>query len=47
MKTNKETIEKFRQAYFEEFGEEITPKQPYDNFSRLVWSLKDYSKIQK
>ena len=32
MKPSDETIEKFRRIYFEEFGEEISKKEAYDNF---------------
>ncbi len=36
MKTDDEFIEKFRNMYLEEFGEEISREEAYDNFSSLV-----------
>jgi len=36
MKISPEIIEKFRRAYFEEFGEVIFPKETYGIFSNLV-----------
>jgi hypothetical protein len=36
MKADEEFIEKFRKAYLEEFGEEISREEAYDNFFSLV-----------
>ena len=36
MKPSQETIEKFRKAYDEEFGEEISAEEAYERFLRLV-----------
>ncbi len=36
MKPSDEIIEKFRRIYFEEFGEEISGKEAYEKFLRLV-----------
>jgi len=36
MQPSDETIEKFRQAYIQEFGEEISRQQAYEKFLRLA-----------
>lgn len=36
MQPSDELIEKFRKAYIEEFGEEITRQQAYEKFLRLA-----------
>ena len=36
MKPDNEIIEKFREIYFEEFGEEISKEEAYDKFLRIV-----------
>ncbi len=36
MKPGDETIEEFRKAYLEEFGEQISKEEAYDKFLRLV-----------
>jgi len=36
MKPNDELIEKFRQIYMEENGEDISAQEAYDNFTSLV-----------
>jgi hypothetical protein len=36
MKPDYSTIEKFREIYLDEFGEEITQKEAYERFLRLV-----------
>ena len=36
MKPSQETIEQFRKAYQEEFGEEITAEEAYEKFLRVV-----------
>ena len=40
MKPSKETIQKFRQAYREEFGKEMTADEAYDELNNLVEFLK-------
>ena len=40
MKPNKETIEEFRKAYFEEFGEEISKETAYEKFLNLSTLLR-------
>lgn len=40
MKPNEETIEKFREAYFEEFGERISRKTAYEKFLNLTTLLR-------
>ncbi len=36
MKPSDQLIEKFRQIYMEEYGEEMTTQEAYDNFTSLV-----------
>jgi len=36
MRLSRETIEEFRKIYKQEFGEDITDKEAYDKFLRLV-----------
>ncbi len=36
MKPSDELIEKFRQTYIEIYGEDMTTKEAYDNFTSLV-----------
>ncbi len=36
MKPSDETIEKYREIYFKEFGEEISKDEAYEGFLRLV-----------
>ena len=36
MKPSDETIEEFQKIYLEEFGEEISKKEAYEKFLRLV-----------
>jgi hypothetical protein len=36
MKPNDELIEKFRQIYMEEYGEDMSTQEAYDNFTSLV-----------
>lgn len=36
MKPSNELIKKFQRVYFEEFGEEISGKEAYEKFLRLV-----------
>ena len=36
MKPGDETIDKFRKAYFEEFGEEISKEDAFEKFLRLT-----------
>jgi hypothetical protein len=40
MKPSKETIQKFRQAYREEIGKEMTADEAYDELNNLVELLK-------
>ncbi|OPY74203.1 MAG: hypothetical protein A4E63_00809 [Syntrophorhabdus sp. PtaU1.Bin050] len=40
MKPSAETIEKFRKAYFEEFGERISSKTAYEKFLNLTTLLR-------
>ncbi len=36
MKPSDEVIEKFQRIYFEEFGEDISGKEAYEKFLRLI-----------
>jgi len=49
MKPSDETIEKFQEIYLEEFGEEISKKEAYEKFLRLVNLLRAilYPRSQK
>lgn len=43
MKPSDEIIEKFRQIYFEEYGEEMSTQEAYDNLISLVDLLRIFS----
>jgi len=50
MQPSDELIEKFRQTYIEEYGEDMTTQEAYDNFTSLVDVLRIIGrpiKIQK
>lgn len=45
MKPTDETIEKFREAYFKEFREELSKDEAYEKFLRLVNFLRVILKL--
>lgn len=47
MQPSDELIEKFRRIYFEEYGEEISTQDAYDNFTSLVDLLRIFSRPTK
>ena len=47
MKPSEDTIEKFQEIYFKEFGEEISKDQAYEKFLRLVNFLRVIRRLRK